>query len=176
MDFINAYHLSRWTLYAKNGNKNIEETLNNEYKSPLPTVNYPIFKGQIFQYVSKFDKNNNPIFKLALSLEDSLSIDNTVFICPLETFNKLNNKIDKKKFIEIGLLPLISKNNIFYARLEGSKMINKKLINLKDNKVLSRGYGQLSIDQVERIQLYYLRLTNNKFEMFQKYKKNNYVC
>ncbi len=176
MDFINAYHLSRWTLYVKNRNKNIEETLSNEFKSSLPTVNYPIFKGQIFQYISKFDKNNKPVYKLALSLEDSLDSESTVFICPLETFNKINTKVDSKKYVEIGLLPLISKNNIFYAKLEGAKMINKKLVNLKDNKVLSRGYGNLSIEQVERIQLFYLRLANNKFEIFKRYKKNDYIC
>ena len=176
MDFINTYHLSRWTLYAKNVNKNLEDSLNNGFISPLPTNNFPIYKGQIFQYVSRFDNNNNPIFKLAISLEDSMINDTTVFICPLETFNKINTRVDSKKFVEIGILPLISKNNIFYARLEGIKMINKKLVNIKDNKILFRGYGYLNIDQVERIQLYYLRLANKKFELNKNYKKNNYIC
>ncbi len=184
MDYLDNSDLKRWQTYAEKNLEKIGEKFENKISSPIQTTNFPIFKGQIIKYFKKYDLNGKVDCGLAIALEDSLDNEKTVFICPIYSesiINKfINNDSNKKKYnsllFKIGLLPLINKQYNFYAKIDAIKILNKRLIDQKDKKIFSYGYGQIPSYIINELQIKYLCLTEIKFKSSNIHEETVFKC
>ncbi len=138
--------------------------------------NVEIYKGQLVLYIKKLDRANKPVYSLAVSLEDNFEEDKSLFICPIFKSCSLSEEMNNDKLVYLGMLPQIDDYEPYYAKLDSIKMIDKKLIFVKDKSKSLNNYGSIPPYIIDQLQVKYLILTGNKFNLMNETVKKVYFC